>query len=166
MPRKGRRPPTATLTRIQAAQALGVGRATLERLVASGRLKPAGRVGKAHVYTPAVVEQLRAKLEDERRGRDSAMSARERKDTALAILTELRIEKERGALVPFDTADAVVAAWQAAVRAAVLRLPTDAIRRGVPREHEALLRELAEDVLAAAARVREADGGHADAEEV
>jgi hypothetical protein len=153
----------ANLTRLQAAKALGVGRASLERLISAGRLLAAGRSGKRHTYSRAAVEALAVELANERRGREGAVSARERKDLALAILTELRIEKERGALVLRDAADGVLATWQAAVRAAILRLPTDAIRRGVPRDHETLLRQLVEDVLHAVQHTH--TGGH-DAKEV
>ncbi len=74
-------------------------------------------------------------------------SPRDRKDNAVAELTELKIAKERGALVLREAAEGALSTTIGAARAAILRLPNDAIQRGVPVQYEEILRGLVEGVL-------------------
>jgi hypothetical protein len=68
--------------------------------------------------------------------------------------TELKIARERGLLIPREAVAMLDAARQSSARAAMLRLPVDALQRGVPREYEPILRDLAEGVLTALASAK------------
>jgi hypothetical protein len=134
----------------QLAAALGIGHRTLVRYGSEGLFAP---IIPARGRRPALFDGLAvAKVLI---GRPD--NPRDEKDRAIAELTRLRIAKFRGELVLLTEADAALASQQAAVRSAILRLPAAAVQRGVPREHEALLRGLTHEVLHALGR--DANGG-------
>ncbi len=133
------------VNRPAAARVIGVSVRTFERLEAAGTLTPTfrGRRGQQSSYdlatlVPAYLRHVREL---------KPQMPRDRRDLAVARLNELRLRRERRELVPRRSVGLLYAAVQQAVRAAVLRLPTDALQRGVPAEHEAVLRDLAAGVL-------------------
>jgi phage terminase Nu1 subunit (DNA packaging protein) len=141
------------LTRLEVLRVLGISRASLERLVAGGRLRASGKgAGGAHLYGEADVLALAARLRAEReesiRARGGTDELKGRKLAAEARLKELELGREEGALV--DVAD-VEARWLQiahSVREAMLAIPGVAVQSGViPRSAERRLEQLIRDAL-------------------
>jgi phage terminase Nu1 subunit (DNA packaging protein) len=145
-------------TRAEAVAALGLRSAkALDRLIEKGAPKPRpGKRGSARYDVEAI-----KKWREERQARVAPtldlQAERARLARAQRRLTILKIRQLRGALIPRDAVVLLDAKRQASVRSAVLRLPTEALQRGVPAEHEALLRELAENVLTTLATTKWAE---------
>jgi phage terminase Nu1 subunit (DNA packaging protein) len=146
--RKPKPPAVKLATRAEAVAALGLpSPRALDKLVEKGAPRPApGRKGSARYDVEAIKAWRQARQEKNQPTLDLTME-RALLARAQRRLAVLRTRKLRGELVLREAADAALSTMQAGARAAILRLPTDALQRGVPREHEALLRELCEGVL-------------------
>lgn len=111
------------------------------------------------------VEAIR-RWREERRAKQAPtldlQSERARLARAQRHLAVLKIQQLRGALIPRESVSLLDAQRQASVRAAILRLPSDALQRGLPLEHEVLMRDLAEGVLATLSRVTWVEVGQSE----
>lgn len=146
------------LTRVQVAAALGVSRASVERLVAEGRLVPIRRHGRAHAYAAEAVESIRAELEAARTAPGAAFDLdleRSKFMRARRIRIEMENATRRGQLVERSEVEREGQAVILALKSRLLALPRQAVMRGViPREHEPALRALIVETLRELARWR------------
>lgn len=142
-------------TRAEAVKALGLASPrALDRLIEKGAPGPKpGKRGSRRYDIEAICAWREARRE---RVKPTLDLATERAQLAQAQrrLTNLKIRQLRGLLVSKEAVALLDAQRQASVRAAILRLPSDAVQRGIPVQHEPILRDLAEGVLAALARTK------------
>ena len=140
-------PELATLT--EAVARLGLrGPKQLYRLIEKGAPKPrAGKRGSARYD----VEAIRVWMERRQERNQPALDLQAERAKLARVdrhLKSLRIRQLKGVLIPRESTDLIYSRVQASVRAAVLRLPVDAIQRGIPGDYEETLREIAEGILA------------------
>lgn len=148
-----RRPvPTLAVTRPQAIRLLGVAPRTFARLEAEGvvvaAVKGTGRRGSSYDAYGLVSAYLAHR---ERQLRGTVESSRDRRDRSQAELNELRLARERRALLPRDQVVREGQAFVKAVMATVRALPSRLVRAGVVApaaepKVAALLREAADEM--------------------
>jgi phage terminase Nu1 subunit (DNA packaging protein) len=142
---------TATVTRREAAERLGRSLTTVERLVAAGRLTPAGKRGKEHVYDLAQVDALAAELAapEVSIGLDADVKTERAR---LLKAQRLRVERENavraGELVERAHVIAAGQTFGRALAAKIRALPHRAGQIGlVDRDGVAALADLCRDLL-------------------
>jgi hypothetical protein len=136
------------VTRPTLAKVLGISLRQVGSLESTGALVPTirGKAGRASQYdltvvVPSYIAQLAKEEEAE-------LQPRDRKDLAMAQLTELKIARERGDLLPRELVvrdgQATVRGWSAKVRG----LPRRLVNAGVvPRDREPAARSVVLDLL-------------------
>jgi phage terminase Nu1 subunit (DNA packaging protein) len=106
------------------------------------------------------VEALR-RWQEERRDREKPTLDLAEERARLARVqrrfTAIKIRQLRGALIPREAVVLLDGQRQSSVRAAILRLPSDAVQRGVPQDCEGTLRDLVEGVLSSLAAMTWSD---------
>jgi phage terminase Nu1 subunit (DNA packaging protein) len=144
--------PALTVTRPQGVRLLGVADRTFARLEAEGVLvaavKGTGRRGSSYDAYALVAGYLAHR---ERQLRGTVESSRDRRDRSTAELNELRLARERRAVLPRDQVVREGQAFVKAVMAKVRALPSRLVRAGVvaPAAEPtvaALLREAADEM--------------------
>ncbi len=142
-------------TRAQAVKALKLASPrALDRLIEKGAPGPrAGKPGSKR-YDVEAIQKWRAERKARVKPTLDLQAERAQLAQAQRRLTNLKIRQLRGLLVSKEAVSLLDGQRQASVRAAILRLPSDAVQRGIPVLHEPILRDLAEGVLAALARTK------------
>lgn len=137
----------------EAVERLGLrGPKALYRLIEKGAPKPrAGKRGSARYDVEAIKAWREARATRVAPTLD-LQAERARLARVQRHLTTLKIRQLRGELIQREAASLALDRIRGSMRAAILRLPTDAIQRGVPTEFEAVLRDLVDGALTTLAR--------------